>query len=206
MQSTDLTELEQAPDLRSVRLAVVDVETSGLSPSEHHLLQVAVVVVDGTGRELVRWASDVRPPGGLLGRVGPRHIHGITRRRLWRAPQPGPVLDHLHQLLRDAVVVGHNIAFDLAFIRQASSRAGVPMPSRPALCTLELSRSLDPERLRRHRLGDLCERYGIALDRPHDALADAQATASLLTVLLRELAVQRPADLVALVRRQEAAT
>ena len=37
-----------------------------------------------------------------------------------------------------------------------------------------MSRRLDPERARSHALGDLCVRYGVSLDRPHDALHDAQ--------------------------------
>ena len=35
-----------------------------------------------------------------------------------------------------------------------------------------------------HRLTDVCERYGVSLDRPHDALADAAATAEVLPHLL----------------------
>ena len=48
-----------------------------------------------------------------------------------------------------------------------------------------MSRALDPEHRQRHRLSDLCERYGVVLVRPHDALADADATAAVLPHLLR---------------------
>lgn len=202
MDSDPLVTLEQARDLGAVRLAVIDVETSGLSPSEHHLLQVAVVVVDGHGRELRRWSSDIRPPRGLFGTLGPREIHGLTRWRLWRAPRVDEVLRHWRDLVADAVIAGHNVSFDLSFLREAGVRHGIALPDRPALCTLDLSRRLDPQRRRRHRLGDLCQHYGIDLDRPHDALADAQATASLLRVLMRDLDVEHPGDLAGLIRTQ----
>jgi len=202
MDPDDLTALERLPNLDSVRIAVIDVETSGLSPAEHHLLQIAVLVVDGRGRVLHRWSSDVRPPGGLFGSVGPRHVHGLTRRRLWRAPRIEQALGEVAPLLTGAVVAGHNVAFDLSFLEHASRASGIPIPVRPSLCTLDLSRLLDPERRRRHRLADLCQFYGIALDRPHDALADAEATAVLLGRLLDELAVEQPGDLVALIRGQ----
>jgi DNA polymerase III epsilon subunit-like protein len=198
--------LERLGDLDAVRLAVIDVETSGLSPHEHHLLQVAVIVMNGRGEELLRWSSDIRPPGGVFGQVGPHHIHGLTRRRLWRAPGPASVLRRLRPLLVDAVVAGHNVGFDLAFLEAASRRTGVALPDMASLCTLELSRRLDPERRRRHRLGDLCEFYGIGLERPHDALADAEATAALLKVLLTNLDVSRPADVATLIRSQGAET
>jgi DNA polymerase-3 subunit epsilon len=47
-----------------------------------------------------------------------------------------------------------------------------------------MSRRLDPDRELSHRLADVCTRYGVVLDRPHDALGDAEATASVLPHLL----------------------
>jgi DNA polymerase-3 subunit epsilon len=47
-----------------------------------------------------------------------------------------------------------------------------------------MSRRLDPDRELSHRLGDVCERFGVALERPHDALGDAAATAAVLPHLL----------------------
>jgi DNA polymerase-3 subunit epsilon len=48
-----------------------------------------------------------------------------------------------------------------------------------------MSRRLDPEREQSHRLADVCERYGVPLERPHDALGDALATAAVLPHLLQ---------------------
>lgn len=206
MDPDAVTAIARQPTLRDVKVAVVDVETSGLSPEEHHLLQVAVVVVDATGAVLQHWSSDIRPPGGLLGDVGPRDIHGLTRRRLWRAPRVDDVLRSLQPLLADAIVAGHNIDFDLAFLDEASRRCGIPLSTTPSLCTLELSRRLDPQRRRRHRLGDLCDFYGIALDRPHDALADALATATLLSHLLSAYGVEEPAQFATLIRSTHSAS
>ncbi len=167
-----------------VRFAVVDVETSGLSSERHRLLQIGVVVVDASGTQLDRWSSFVRPRHRLWFRVGPHRIHGISRRSLRHAPTAGDVLDALIERLDGCVVVAHNAAFDLAFLHQAARRAGRVLPVPASLCTLSLSRRLDPDRRQSHRLGALCERYGVALDRPHDALADAEATAAVLPYLL----------------------
>ncbi len=54
----------------------------------------------------------------------------------------------------------------------------------PRLCTLRMSRRLDPDRQLSHRLTDVAERYGVALVNPHDALCDAEATAAVLPHLL----------------------
>ncbi len=67
----------------------------------------------------------------------------------------------------------------------------------PRLCTLRMSRRLDPERALSHRLGDVCERYGVALERPHDALGDAAATAAVLPHLLAAHGITDEAQLEA---------
>jgi DNA polymerase-3 subunit epsilon len=176
------------------RFAVVDVETSGLSLRRDRLLQVGVVVVDGRGGILERWASLVRPRRRLLFRVGPTRLHGIRRSALRHAPPLRSVLDELARRLDGAVFVAHNARFDLGFLEKAAEEAGVRLPITTTLCTLRLSRELDPERLLSHRLGAICERHGIELVRPHDALADADATAAVLPRLLAAHGVSRSAD------------
>jgi DNA polymerase III epsilon subunit family exonuclease len=165
--------------------AVVDVETSGLSPRRHRVLQIGVVVVDAHGVVLRRWSTLVRPRRWWP-RVGPTHIHGITRRDLRAATTTRDALERFRQVAGDSVIVAHNAEFDLAFLRAAARRSGVDLEFHTTLCTLRASRALDPGRARSHRLAALCERYGIELVTPHDALADAAATAAVLPKLLAE--------------------
>ena len=177
------------------RFAVVDVETSGLSVRRHRLLQVGVVVVDGSGEVVDRWASLVRPRRRLLFRVGPKSLHGIDRKSLRSAPRLDDVLGELVRRLDGSVFVAHNAPFDLAFLEKAAAEAGVRLPITATLCTLRLSRGLDPERQLSHRLGAICERLGVELVRPHDALADADATAAVLPRLLAAHGYETPAAL-----------
>ena len=174
------------PDLVSAqRFAVVDVETSGLSVKRHHVLQVGIVVVDGTGAVLERWSSLVAPRSRWWFRVGPTKIHGIRRRDVRSAAPAAVVMARIAELLVGARFVAHNAEFDMAFLRKAAQRTGTTLTLDQPLCTLRLSRQLDPDRQLSHRLGDMCARYDIHLTRPHDALADADATAAVLPFLLR---------------------
>jgi DNA polymerase-3 subunit epsilon len=170
--------------------AVVDVETSGLSARRHRILQVAVVAVAADGTIVDRWSSYVRP---RWGRVGPSHIHGLSARDLRRSPRFETIAPELAHRLDGAIVVAHNASFDWAFISRALRRAGVGHPDANRLCTMRLSRSLDPERQLSHRLADVTERYGVSLEHAHDARADAEATALVLPHLLRAAGVD-PAD------------
>jgi DNA polymerase-3 subunit epsilon len=162
--------------------AVVDVETNGLSSRRHRVLQLAIVRARGDGTIVDRWSTLVRPGWARVGRSS--RVHGLTRRDLKGAPRFGDFVGELVSRLDGALVAGHNVGFDWAFLRRGLRRSGYPVPDAARLCTLRLSRSLDPDRQASHRLVELCERYGVPLDQAHDALADATATARLLPLLL----------------------
>jgi DNA polymerase-3 subunit epsilon len=166
------------------RFAVVDVETSGLAP-RHRVLQVGLVVVDGDGTVLDRWSSLLAPRSRWFFRVGPTSLHGIHRRDLRHAPSADTVLRELSSRLVGSRFVAHNAPFDIGFLQRAAARHSVDLSINAPLCTLRMSRALDPDHRLRHRLADVCERYGVELVRPHDALADADATAAVLPHLLR---------------------
>jgi DNA polymerase III subunit epsilon len=175
----DRPEVEQ---LVLPRFAVVDIETSGLSLRRHRILQVAVVTVQD-GAVVDEWSSLVRLRWPWQ-RVGARSVHGIDRRTLRAAPVRAHVMRELADRLDGSVFTAHNAAFDWSFIQRAARRDGVVLPPVQRLCTLRLSRRLDPDRTASHRLDDLCLRYDVTNVRPHDALHDARATATVLHHLL----------------------
>lgn len=170
------------------RFAVVDVETSGLSTRRHRLLQVAVVELAPVDGQLVvtgEWSSLVGARWPWQ-RVGPRQIHGISRGMLKTAPPLREVMHDFASLVDGSVVVAHNFDFDWAFLRRAARRTGTSLDFNGELCTLRLSRRLDADRQLSHRLADVLERYGLSNASPHNALADAHATAALLPKLLTD--------------------
>jgi DNA polymerase III subunit epsilon len=175
------------------RFAVVDVETSGLSAKRHRILQIAVVTVDGRGVVTDRWDTLVRP---RLGRVGPTHIHGLTARELRRAPTFADVAPELVVRLDGAVFTAHNAEFDWGFVSAALRRSGYAAPDVARLCTMRLSRAVtEAPDVTSHRLVDVCARHGIAITRAHDARADAEATATVLPLLLADGGLTSSSDL-----------
>ena len=180
------------------RFAVVDLETSGLNTRRHRILQLGMVVVEADGTVVDQWSSLVQLRWPLQ-RVGPTHIHGISRSTLRGAPRLDAALDELGHRMNGSVFTAHNARFDSEFLTRAVRRRPAGDPVRlglePRLCTLRMSRRLDPERTMSHRLGDVCERYGVALDRPHDALGDAAATAAVLPHLLAAHGITEVAQL-----------
>jgi DNA polymerase-3 subunit epsilon len=179
------------------RFAVVDLETSGMSTRRHRILQLAMVTVEADGSPVSTWDTLVKLRWPWQ-RVGPTHVHGLQRADLRGAPALDLVLDEFGERLDGAVFTAHNADFDAEFlIRAARRRPELELGTRLStrLCTLQLSRRLDPDRTCSHRLADVCDRYGVPLARPHDALADATATAAVLPHLLAAHGITDRADL-----------
>lgn len=159
--------------------AVVDVETTGLSPRSERVVSIGVVLLDPRGRTEHEWSTLVDPQGP----VGATHIHGICDADVVGAPVFAALVEPLVGLLRGRVLTGHNISFDQGFLKYEFGRAGWGWPSVPTLCTLKESMYFLPH-LDRRRLPDCCWASGINLDHAHSALHDARATAQLLAYYL----------------------
>ena len=161
------------------------------------MLQIALVLCDATGTVLDTWSTYVKPPRWPFARLGPRNVHGIRWWALRGAPDTRRALTSLAERLDGHVFTAHNVDFDLTFLRHHAGRTGVVLPIDSVVCTLTLSRSLDRSGSRSHRLVDLCERYGVTLERAHDALEDARATAGILPHLLGESGIAAATELFA---------
>jgi DNA polymerase III subunit epsilon len=157
--------------------AVIDTETTGLSPKlKHRVVEVAVVLVDEAGRIEDQWCTLLNPDRDL----GPQHIHGIRGSDVLNAPRFDDVAGYLAELLAGRVLVAHNLPFDLTFIDAEYDRMGVPFPVTRdmGLCTMTLASSYLEGAGR--SLRECCAAAGVHLEGWHAALADATATAGLL--------------------------
>lgn len=161
--------------------AVVDLETTGLSPYRNRVLEVGVVHVSPDGRVTDEWGSLVNPGQA----VGATHIHGMTAADVAAAPTFAQVAPGLLGLMRGRVVVAHNAKFDAGFLLEELTRAGTTPPGElPVLCTMIESRHFLPH-LERRTLAACCAATGVTLVNAHSALADAHAGAQLLSIYLR---------------------
>jgi DNA polymerase-3 subunit epsilon len=160
--------------------AVVDVETTGFNAGGHdRIVEIAVVRTTPEGVIHDEFATLLNPDRD----VGPTDIHGITASDVIYAPSFQDVAGDIAARLADAVVVGHQLRFDLSFLMAEFTRIGGTLPRLPALCTLHLAFRFLPEAPSR-KLSVCCEEAGVPLDDVHGALGDARATARLLAFYL----------------------
>lgn len=157
---------------------MLDVETTGYSPARERVVEIAVVHLDPTGQIGQTWSSLVHPGRGTIPAAATA-VHGLSIEDVRHAPRFEHVAAELVEQLAGRVIVAHNAAFDLAFLRQELARAGIAMPEVTSLCTMDASRDHLPH-LPKRRLSDCCEAAGIDLSDAHSAADDARATAALL--------------------------
>jgi DNA polymerase-3 subunit epsilon len=157
--------------------AVVDVETTGLSPQHHHrVAEIAVVKVDRSGGVIDRWETLVNPGRDL----GPQEIHGIRAAEILDAPPFAALVPTLSRFLTGSVLVAHNLSFDSRFLDHEFRSAGAALPVGflNGLCTMRLAHTYLPGAAR--ALRDCCDSFGIETGRVHSAGDDAFAAAQLL--------------------------
>jgi len=161
--------------------AVIDVETTGLSPQTDRVIEIAVVHVDPMGAATARWETLLNPGRDL----GPQRVHGIRAADVLGAPGFADVAAELVGLLDGRVPVAHHAAFDSRFLFAELERSGIGVWSRPAfLCTMQLARHFLPGAGR--ALVDCCAAYDIRPAAAHRALHDAEATSRLLAAYLAD--------------------
>jgi DNA polymerase III subunit epsilon len=170
-----------ATPLRDVTFCVLDVETTGSSPATDALTELGAVLVRG-GECLGTFQSLIHPGRAIPPRI--IGLTGITDGMVTNAPRPEGVLASFTEFRRDAVIVGHNVRFDLGFLGAALDAVGLPALPGPAIDTCVLARRLVGADVPDCRLGTLAAHLRLDHRPNHRALDDALATVDLLHALL----------------------
>ena len=174
---------------------VIDLETTGLSPSVCEIIECAAVRVRG-GEVVDRYARLVRPyiavPAFITG------LTGISNLMLRDEADIETVLPEFLDFIGDDIVVGHNVGFDVGFLCAAVRRMCGDEFANDYIDNMRLSRRLYPQE-RHHRLMDLEQRFCLHNDQAHRALADTILTQQCYERLkhemfLREMQRQPVAD------------
>jgi DNA polymerase III subunit epsilon len=167
--------------LSQVTFVVVDVETTGGSPSSSSLTEVAAARFRG-GEMLGTYQTFVRPDE----RIPPfiTALTGISDAMVADAPRVGEMLPSLLEFVGGAVLVGHNIRFDISFIDHALVSTGRDRLANATVDTLAMARRLVRDAVPDCKLGTLAANLRLPHQPSHRALTDVLATGDLLHAML----------------------
>lgn len=174
------------------RFAVIDFETTGLSPETDRVIEVGVACFDaGRIALLNNWLVN---PGIPIPEES-RAVHNISDEEIANAPSFAQIAVELAETLRGYIPVAYNAAFDRAFLHAEVGRLTSVMlePMPPAFLPdvtwidpLVWVRELFPD-VKSRKLTDISARLGVALDNAHRAASDAQAAGNVLLALAERM-------------------
>lgn len=183
-----LLPMDRERALDELTFVAFDTETTGLRPEAgDRIISLAGVKVRGGAVKRGETFGALVQPGRPVPPQSAR-FHGITDAMLAGAPPIDVVLPAFQRFADGAVLVGHEVWFDLEFLTREAHRMGLPplTVSHAVLDTRLLSQVVHGS-TEEHTLEAVAQRLGVVIHGRHSALGDALATAEILVRLLELL-------------------
>ncbi len=170
--------------IRDIPFAFVDTETTGASAAfGDRVIEVGIVRYEG-GVKVAEYQQLIDPRRRIS--AGVTALTGISAAMVAGQPSFAGQFPAMYELLRGAAILGHNVRFDLSFLRSEFRRAGHDLEEMlrgvPILDTLRIAR----RRFGRggNGLQNLARRLSLDPLVAHRALADAETTAGVFECLM----------------------
>lgn len=168
------------------RIAVIDFETTGMSPAYGDRPTEVAIVMTENGRVLDHYQSLMNPGRHIPGFIS--QLTGITDAMVRTAPTVAAVMAEAARFVGDTPLAAHNASFDRKFWQAELAQLGLTH-AQPFVCTVLLARRLYPQ-MPNHKLGTLVDHLALPREgRAHRALSDALVTAALLGRMQSDLRV-----------------
>lgn len=165
-------------------IVVYDVETTGFSARNDHIIELGAAKVSN-GKVVSRFQKFVKSPKKISEKI--TNLTGITNEMIeTMGEELEDVLKEFNSFVGDAMLAAHNAWFDLHQLESGYMKAGLDVPKLIVIDTLKISRKVNTEGFKNHRLETLAKKFGVSLDNAHRACDDAEATA---WVLLRMIEI-----------------
>ena len=164
--------------LRQLRIAVLDLETTGFSATNDRICELAIVIVrnlelHGVYQTLVN--PEVPIPAATSA------VHGLFDDNVKHSPTFREIAPAVREVLGKAdLIVCHNVSFDVGFMQANLARHGLPVLTGSALCTMVSAKQQWPKGP--NKLKDVAERIHVTVPElaQHRAVDDAELTARVL--------------------------
>ncbi len=169
--------------IEDTEFSVLDVETTGLSARNNHIIEIGIVKVKKL-KIAGKFQSLVNPGCKIPYFI--TQFTGITDEDIIDAPFFSELADKIENVIGDSVISAHNLSFDDSFLKYEFFRTGKEPLSNHKICTLRLARRLYPS-LKSKSLSSVTNHLRLKNSNSHRALADAEVTARALIKMIKKL-------------------
>ncbi len=163
-------------NIDEANFVVVDVETTGMSPVDDRMTEIAMMKVRN-GVLVEEYSTLINPLMSISHFI--TDLTGIDNLMVRDAPTAREIMPEVAEFLEDSVFVAHNAAFDWGFVSHSAMRERSIELENPRLCTVKLSRRILPN-LQSKSLGPVAEFLDVRIPQRHRASGDAYATSLIL--------------------------
>jgi DNA polymerase III subunit epsilon len=162
--------LDALPDT----FVVFDVETSGLSPFDNEIIEIAAIKAHKNASEHQTFTALVKPSKPISKKI--IDMTGITNEMLEKDGIPiADALEGFRQFIGKEKLVAYNKDFDKSFINMAAERLRIDPIVKHVSCAYKKARAAWPG-LKSYKLCDLAKMRGLDMDGNHRALGDCKRT------------------------------
>jgi DNA polymerase III subunit epsilon len=170
------------------RFVVFDLETTGLDPARHEIIEIAAIKVNRDSDTHEAFQYLVKPRKRIPKNI--TRINGITQQMVDHDGQPlESVLREFAEFVEKLPLVSFNADFDMGFLERSTTQHGIVIRNRVS-CALKMARRAWPGR-DSYRLCDLARDGGLPLEDMHRALGDCKRTIFVYTGAAVKLASKR---------------
>lgn len=190
-----LSYFSNKPDGRTpvndLRFVAFDTETTGLNPKLDKILSFGAVSLIGNKIDLNNSLESYVRQGSTKKEAV--LIHGILQNGKENKKSESEAVIEFMNYIKDAILIGHNVAFDIAIVNAALKRLGAGPLKNKHVDTAKTAIRVDqhsPSAIIKsadYTLDALCQRYNISMSNRHTAAGDAFITAVLFMKLLPKL-------------------
>ncbi len=158
--------------------AIIDTETSGGKYNEEKIIEIGILVYDGN-KIMETYQSLINPKKKVDYFV--QKLTGIKENELKRCKPFKDRAKEIKKLLKNKVIVGHNVEYDYRVLKNEFKSIGENFKAE-TLCTIEMSKKIFPG-LESYKLKKICKHFNIELNNHHRAFDDAKATSELFKII-----------------------
>lgn len=161
---------------------VLDLETTGFSAATEKITEIGIMKLQG-GKVIDKFSTFVNPEKPIPSRVV--EVTNITDDMVRDAETIEQVFPKMLDFIKDTVLVAHNAAFDVGFLKHNARVLGYDFDF-TYVDTLSLAQELFPD-FKTYKLGRIAKNLGIKVEVAHRALDDVDTTVKVFKIMLEKL-------------------
>tara|TARA_R110000744_G_scaffold353146_1_gene459428 strand:+ start:2342 stop:3157 length:816 start_codon:yes stop_codon:yes gene_type:complete len=179
----------------NMRKLYIDIETTGLDPIEHEIIEIAII--EESHGIIERWSTKIKPRHIQKAHPKALKVNGYSEEAWSRAPEMSAVIRMIvskidSKLRGPCVIIGHNPNFDLSFIKITLAAHGKYIPRLRSIDTMTLAHEhLAPIGLKSLSMDSIRSFLNISSEGAHSALKDTEDVMKVYTLLCRATVLDR---------------